>query len=218
MEVYNRKIGYQDKAAAEIYLERRFGHPRGRRQNEETKIALERALNSISGVKKILDMPCGSGRLTQFFYDRGYTYFGADISMEMMNVLAREQKARDLIPPLVRCDGEALPFKDDAFDCVVCVRFLNHSIPKSVRDNVLREMKRVSKKWLILQSQHLRFLGPFVLLKIFVRRIFGREVSKYQFEKEVLGAGWKEDKRLWIRTLNRYIGVYRKTEAVGSVD
>jgi SAM-dependent methyltransferase len=218
MEVYNRKIGYQDKAAAEIYLERRFGHSRGRLQNEQTKIALERALNSISGAKIIMDMPCGSGRLTQFFYDRGFIYFGADISMEMMNVLAREQKARDIIPPLVRCDGEALPFKDNVFDCVVCVRFLNHSIPKSVRNNALREMKRVSRKWLILQSQHLRFLGPFVFLKLFVRKVFGADVSKYQFEKEVLSAGWKEEKRLWIRTLNRYIGVYQKTEVAGSVD
>jgi SAM-dependent methyltransferase len=215
MEVYKRKTGYQNQGVAEIYLERRFGHPRGRRQNEETKIALERALNSISGAKTILDMPCGSGRLTQFFYDRDYTYFGADISLEMMNVLAREQKARNITPSLVRCDGEALPFKDNAFDCVVCFRFLNHSIPKGVRDNVFREMKRVSRKWLILQSQHLRSLGPFVRLKVFARKAFGGEVAKYQFEKEVRRAGWKEEKRLWIRTLNRYIGVYQKTEPAG---
>ncbi len=67
MHTYRKKLGYQDKNVAESYFEKRFAHPKGRKENEETSLALERALNSIPGVKTILDMPCGSGRFTDFF-------------------------------------------------------------------------------------------------------------------------------------------------------
>ncbi len=194
MEVYKRKIAYQNKTIAESYLDKRFSHPRGRRENEATQFALARALDQIPGVKIILDMPCGSGRFTHFFYEKGYLYIGADISMEMMEALAREH-GQDERMPLVRCDGEYLPFKDNAFDCVVCIRFLNHHIPDNVREKV-REMRRVSRNWLILQSQHLRFMGPFVLFKVFMRNLLGGNIRKYRYHKEVLNAGWREERRL----------------------
>ena len=155
-------------------------------------------------------MPCGNGRLSSFFCEKGYIYLGADISLEMLEVLARDQRRQGKTTPLVRCDGEYLPFKDNAFDCVVCIRFLNHHIPDDVREKILREMRRVSRKWLIVQSQHLRFLGPFVLSKVLVRELLGRNVKKYRFHKEILNAGWSEERRLWIHHLNRYIGVYKK--------
>ncbi len=212
---YKLKMGYQSKSVAAAYLDKRFSHLKGKTENEETMLAVDRALDSIPGIKSILDMPCGSGRLTEFFYGKGYSYFGADISMEMMNVLAEEQNEKGRIPPLVRCDGEALPFKENAFDAVVCVRFFNvQRIPKSVRKVILKEIRRISRKWLILQGKDLKFQGSFVRIKVFLRRLFGGEIAKYQFGKELSEAGWQEEKRVWIRTINRYVGVYQKTSNI----
>ncbi len=215
---YKRKLVYQNEAVAEAYFDTRFSHPRGREENEATRLALERALNSIPGPIKILDMPCGSGRFTSFFCEKGCLYFGADISMEMMKVLDREQRAEGRTPSLVQCDREQLPFKDNAFDCVVCVRFLSQAIPETVRRKVLKELERILKKWLIVQSNNLKSIGPFVLIKLFLRELFGRDVSKYRFRKEILSLGWKEEGQFWIQGINRYIGVYQKAAQAGRVE
>ena len=211
MATYKRKNIYQNGAVAEAYFDSRFSSPKGKKENEATKLALERALNSVPGAKIILDMPCGSGRFTSFFYEKGFVYFGADISMEMVKVLSRAESARGRTPLLVRCDSEQLPFKNNAFDCVVCVRFLSQAIPETVRRKVLKELRRVSKGWLILQSHNLKVIGPFVLFKVFVRKLFGRDVSKYRFREEILRLGWQEEGRFWIQDINRYIGLYQKT-------
>ena len=214
---YKMKMTYQRTASAESYFTKRFSHPRGKRENEETMLALVQALNSIPGMKVVLDMPCGSGRLTQYFYERGYLYIGADISMEMMKVLVKEQKEKGTSPILVHCDGADLPFRDNAFDCVVCFRFFNvQRIPNVVRQEILKEVRRVSGKWLILQGKDLKLQGPFVRFKVFLRKLFGGDTAKYDFEKELFEAGWQEEKRVWIRTINRYIGVYQKAAQAGT--
>ena len=66
MATYKRKNIYQNGAVAEAYFDSRFSSPKGKKENEATKLALERALNSVPGAKIILDMPCGSGRFTSF--------------------------------------------------------------------------------------------------------------------------------------------------------
>lgn len=211
MGTYRRKAAYQNKATAEAYLGK-FSDPRGRKENEATTLALSRALEVIPGVKRILDMPCGTGRYTHFFYDKGYHYFGADVSMEMMEILAREQRRQGKTTPLVRCDCEHLPFKDNVFDCVACIRFLNHHIPAVVREGMLREMRRVSRKWLIVQSHRLKPMGPFVFLKVFIRQLFGGDVSKYRVRREILSERWKEKARIPIQDKRFYIGVFQKTQ------
>ena len=214
MTTYTRKFHYQDEAVAGEYAYNRFSYPEGREEYEATKQALARALESIPGTDTILDAPCGSGRFTGFFHENGYSYFGGEISMEMIRLLVKEQKGWKGTPPLVRCDAEHLPFKDSVFSCVVTVRFLNHNIPGSVRKEILKEMRRVSRRWLIVMAHRLKRVGPFVFLKLFIRGLFGGDVSKYQIRKEILGAGWKEENRIWLEHIKRYrngyIGVYKK--------
>jgi ubiquinone/menaquinone biosynthesis C-methylase UbiE len=214
MTAYTRKFYYQDKKVAEEYAHKRFSYPEGKEEYEATKQALSHALESIPDAEKILDAPCGSGRFTEFFHENGYSYFGSDISMEMIELLAKEQKCWKGAPPLVRCDAEHLPFKNNVFDCVTTIRFLNHNIPSAVREKILKEMRRVSKKWLIVMAHRLKRMGPFVWLKIFIRELFGGDVSKYRIRQEILRAGWKEESRIWIKNVKRYangyIGVYQK--------
>ena len=210
METYKRKFHYQNEGVAENYMDRRFSDPKGERENAEVTDALDLALRSISGVQTVLDMPCGSGRFTNLFYEKGYQQVGADISMEMISVLAKDQKEKHRVPLLVRCDGEALPFKDDIFDCVICVRFLHHYMPDSVRVKILREMRRVSRKWLIVQSQRLWRLGFHAILKVSMRKLFRRKVRKHRFHREIVAAGWVETAWSGARPANRYFEIYRK--------
>ncbi|MGH7831459.1 MAG: class I SAM-dependent methyltransferase [Candidatus Binatia bacterium] len=216
MEAYRRKTLYQDKAVAESYLGERFSSPKGRRENEQTRIALEQAFDKIAGVKNVLDVPCGNGRFSHLFRGKGYRYVGADVSMEMLQVLAGGEGSRESGKfSLVRCDGENLPFKDDAFDCVACIRFLN-LVPAAVRRKILSEIRRVSKRWLIVQSHHLKSMGPLMRLKLMAKRILGSDLRKYELQKDILGAGWIAGARVRIKGTRQCVGVYQKAEGVGA--
>jgi ubiquinone/menaquinone biosynthesis C-methylase UbiE len=125
----------------------------------------------------------------------------------MISVLGKEQNKKGRTSLLVRCDGEALPFKENVFDCVACIRFLHHHMPDEVRVRILREMRRVSRKWLIVQSQRLRFLGFRAIVKIGVRKLLGRKVRKHRFHKEATAAGWIGPHE---RSAERCLEVYRK--------
>ncbi len=50
---------------------------------------------------------------------------------------------------LVVADAESLCFDEDVFDAVICLRLLGH-IPPNIRLNILKELRRVTKKYLIL--------------------------------------------------------------------
>jgi SAM-dependent methyltransferase len=209
MSEYSRKAFYQDKAVAASYSERRFSGSKGKREHEATLKALAAALERIPQAKTFLDMPCGTGRFAELISERGYRSVGADISMEMLEVIADELRRQDWNLSLVRCDGERLPFKDAAFDCVVCVRFLN-LVPSAVRSGILAEMRRVSNEWLVVQSHHLKSRSPLVRFKLLLRKIFGRDVSKYELQRQILMAGWREIAQVPVERARHYVGVYRK--------
>ena len=69
-----------------------------------------------------------------------------------------------------------------------------------------------------IEGKDLKFQGPFVRLKVFLRKLFGGNTEKCEFEKELLAAGWSEKARVRIQTVNRYVGVYRKAAQAGRVE
>jgi ubiquinone/menaquinone biosynthesis C-methylase UbiE len=205
MSTYVRKTRYQNPAVAGEY-DKRFLSAAGQVENHMTLLALAQALQVTSGVAAVLDMPCGTGRLRQFFVDRGYIYTGADISLDMMRVA----QAKYATTALVQTDAEHLPFADRTFDCVVCVRFLTRNVPRTVRLRMLQEAHRVSKQWLILQSRLLKFPRPSVVFKRLIKRMVGGDISHYQIERELAQAGWTERCRVPIQHQRQYIGAYAK--------
>ncbi len=90
-------------------------------------------LNSFEGVqfakmlgdlkgKKVLDLGCGTGRLTDLLLNNGGEVSGIDVSEKMLEV------ARKKYPwvNFAQADAENLPFKDDEFDVVVSAFVIVH--------------------------------------------------------------------------------------------
>jgi len=67
----------------------------------------------------------------------------------MLLVSAERLKRTVHLPGLSALDAEKLPFRDQAFEGVVCVRLASH-VPPHVRLRVLSEMRRVTAKWIIV--------------------------------------------------------------------
>jgi ubiquinone/menaquinone biosynthesis C-methylase UbiE len=149
---------YQDEQVATLYDARRFESFMGRRRNRYVLQAVERALDRARElgpeVRLGLDVPCGTGRLFPVLLARRMQFIGVDISMEMMATarakLTEEQRASCA---LMRCDAEKMPFPDDTFDSIFSFRFM-HLLPREHRILSLREMERVSARWVIVEFRH----------------------------------------------------------------
>ncbi len=189
---YNEaKRFYRDDAVAADYDRHRFGDRKHRRRDARKWRPVRRALALAEGARTTLDVPCGTGRFTGRLADQGYEVIGTDVSSEMMSVARRSVEGRDGVAGFVQADAEALPFRDDALDCVMCIRFLFHADgPTRVR--VLREMTRVSRRWLIVDYRH-RYSVHYWMWRI--KRALGltaaplERVTRAQMEAELEAAG-----------------------------
>ena len=92
---------------------------------------------------KILDVAAGTGRQTFAFAKRGYLVEGIDLSEEMLEVAHRKNNFENA--KFQVADATNLPFKDEEWD-VSCVSFALHDMPSSIRERVLEEMVRVTKR------------------------------------------------------------------------
>ena len=92
-------------------------------------------------VNNILDIGCGNGFFTVPLYQRFRYVIGLDFSSLMLSLITKDRMS------LLKADSLFLPFKDYSFDLVFSSNLLHHV------DNVttsIREMKRVSKRYIII--------------------------------------------------------------------
>jgi demethylmenaquinone methyltransferase/2-methoxy-6-polyprenyl-1,4-benzoquinol methylase len=104
---------------------------------------LRRTVARLAGIgpgSKVLDVATGTGAQARAFAATGAEIVGIDLSEEMLRVARR--KSRRSNPSYVHADATALPFEDGSFD-VASVSFALHEMPRSIRESVLREMRRV---------------------------------------------------------------------------
>ncbi|MDH3734614.1 MAG: methyltransferase domain-containing protein [Gemmatimonadota bacterium] len=183
-----KKRFYRDAGVAELYDEERFSGPWKARRNRSKWARIETALDRLGpDVRRVLDLPCGTGRFTPALANRGLDVVGCDISLEMMR-RARETGGAGGV--FVQCDAERLPFADDALDCVVSIRFMFHVDP-ATRVTILREFGRTAR-FQIVDYRHrysYRYMKWSVLRKMgFTRRPLER-VSRDGLGREFQEAG-----------------------------
>lgn len=103
------------------------------------------ALQSVfqkRGVKKVLDLGCGSGRHLVYLARAGYDVFGIDVSPEAIR-LSRQWLAEEGLNAELRCqDMKRLPWPDNFFDAVISVLVIEHNRPAEIRQ-IIREVNRV---------------------------------------------------------------------------
>lgn len=92
---------------------------------------------------RVLELGCGTGRVTRPLIDRGFTVTAVDESPEM---LARVRGARTVCGPIETLDlaapGPSAQGLDARFDVVLLASFLVHAAGEGVRDGMLRTCRR----------------------------------------------------------------------------
>ena len=110
------------------------------------KACIREALRDVPAGARVLDLPCGTGRITTFLLAEGFRVHAADWSEHMLEQ-AREavgDAAGDRVA-FTRQDVMATTFGDGELDAVVCNRLLHHFTDAETRRRALRELARISR-------------------------------------------------------------------------
>ena len=92
---------------------------------------------------KILDVATGTGKQAFAFARKGYVVEGIDLSEDMLKVANRKNRYKNAKFQVTEATN--LPFGNEYFD-VSCISFALHDMPFAIREKVLEEMVRVTKR------------------------------------------------------------------------
>jgi len=191
------------RSLADRYPTEYSNHWRDRRE----KACIVECLNAIPAGSKVLDLPCGTGRMTRTLVERGYHVTGADASPAMLarakeHYAAYRAERGDAAPEVefsVR-DVLATGFANDEFDGVSCIRLFHHFSEADTRRRALAELRRICNGPIVVT-----FLNSFALdrLSIWLKaQIKGkkpqnqRPISLKTFAADIEAAGLKIDKKI----------------------
>lgn len=79
-----------------------------------------------AGARRVLDFGCGTGAGTLQYLAMGLPVISFDASLAMVVQARAKAKAAGQTACCVVADGERLPFRDGAFDAVVCTGVVHH--------------------------------------------------------------------------------------------
>jgi ubiquinone/menaquinone biosynthesis C-methylase UbiE len=114
------------------------------------KNAIEKALNKTGlGSGVALDIPCGTGRITELLAKKGFNVVASDISEAMMQHAIERNKPFGDSVKFTKADIEKLEFEDNSFDVVLTIRLIHH-VPASLHLSILSGLKRVTRRWVII--------------------------------------------------------------------
>jgi ubiquinone/menaquinone biosynthesis C-methylase UbiE len=186
-----KKAFYRSKAVADDYDQHRFTTPARRRRNERKWSAIAKALAQAPGVRRVLDLPCGTGRFTGRLAASGYEVVGSDISFEMIGkAVGAGPAAGSSILGYVQGNAERLPFQGDGIDCVMSIRFMFHVDPDT-RIRILREFGRIARRQIVdyRHQYSLRYRKWQALRALGLTRRPLERVSRERLQHEYAAAG-----------------------------
>lgn len=120
--------------------------------------AVEKALKAVGHYRTVLDLGVGNGRwLPALEAGKPRLVVGLDFSRAEL-LATRTSSPLPASTALVCADAGALPFAAQAFDVVVCLGLMPY-VRRSGRLRALREMRRVTGRWVVVQYAHREGLG-----------------------------------------------------------
>lgn len=140
-----------DSALTTRYDNMAEGYDRGRNVSEpapfinrmEIKVIAEWVCDGRESL--VLDVPCGTGRLTVILAQLSERVIAADISTGMIAVANEKIRSEGINNvDILRINSRRLPFPGNTFDIVLCVNFF-HLIPNNEKRIFMGEFRRILK-------------------------------------------------------------------------
>jgi ubiquinone/menaquinone biosynthesis C-methylase UbiE len=196
---FDPRAHYQDIAAAERYDEVRFRSLSGRVFQWADRQSMLEVIAELTPGMTVLDAPCGTGRMSRLFLEKGLKVIGGDISAQMMTVARKRLGDTKGEIKFCRMDLTRLPLQDASVAGAFSIRFLPHIQP-SERVLMLRELRRVARKWVVIS---ISVSSPWHRLRRKVRDWLGlpksvrHPATLSEIEAELQQAGLTIVRKIW---------------------
>lgn len=146
-ETYSTRFQSFQRAAHYDLLHR--VRPEKRWRTTREKHILASMLKLAPEAECILDLPCGGGRVTEVIAGHADVVLGMDIAR------AQVVRARDAFHSMENlkwavANSGHIPLPDDSVDGVVCVRLLHHLETDQQRSELLGELFRVARQFVMI--------------------------------------------------------------------
>ena len=133
------------------------------------------------GVKRVLDLGCGTGRHVVYLAKHSFDVYGIDIAPEGIKITKKWLRKEGLKASLKVSDVyKELPYKDNFFDAIISTQALHHAKIGKIR-KLIKEIERILKPGgliFITVRMVLRAKG-WEKNKIVIHR-FGKRKTKYK--------------------------------------
>jgi SAM-dependent methyltransferase len=196
----------RERFGRESFAEKYPSDYSNRWRDRREKACILECLRSIPSGGHVLDLPCGTGRMTGVLVELGYRVTGADISEAMLS-RARDnystyQEQHANAPPMrfeIR-DVLATGFATDEFDGISCIRLFHHFADSPTRRRALCELRRICRGPIVVT-----FLNSFALDRAtywLKDRLRGRKrtaqlpIPFKTFAADISAAGLQIDKKM----------------------
>jgi 2-polyprenyl-3-methyl-5-hydroxy-6-metoxy-1,4-benzoquinol methylase len=156
-----------------------------------------------NGIKSILDVGCGSGRLVKYLTEKGFTVFGIDpapVAVKAAQKLCGKSKIK-------LASAEKMPFQRNTIDLITCISVIEH-LHKKQTEKFLNECRRVLKpdgfiffitpnygnlisriqgdKWFGYQDPtHISFFSPATLRLTLSQYGFANFRTRFEFDNSI---------------------------------
>ena len=147
---------YNSEEGAKSYtkkFEKKWSERVNNRHEQKLIKGLMATLAQETTFRTALDLPCGYGRLMPVLKRHVPIVFEGDWSLPLLKI-ARETQEKDTATGkasgYLRATALALPIPDRKIDLVLSVRLCHHIREHTERRAYVRELLRVSRKWVVL--------------------------------------------------------------------
>ena len=132
------------------------------------------------GVKKVLDLGCGTGRHVIYFAKNNFDVYGIDIAKEGIKITKEWLKKEKLQANLnIGSIYQKLPYKDSFFDAVISTNTIHHARIKKIQ-KAIQEMERVLKLkgqiFITVRKRKFRRFYP----KLTIIEKYGKQKTRYK--------------------------------------
>lgn len=140
---YRGRDKYDEKAARQYQVRKPGKH------NAEMRM-VDRAFALVPKTHRVLDCPCGGGRVTVHLGKKGYAMSAGDLSDSMLRITTENAGKAGLQVVVQKQDIEKLTFADRQFDSVISFRLFHHFPTPEIRRRAVTELCRVARKYVAL--------------------------------------------------------------------
>lgn len=134
-----------------------------------------KALEYTDNVTSVLDAPCGVGRAAIALSKKGYNPTGVDLGNGAVEVARHQAEIAGIDVTFEQGDIRNLPFESEMFDAILCFRLYHHFADDVIRQEIIDELCRVSKKYVLIS-----YLSPYAYtsIKRLIRAKLGGKASR----------------------------------------